>query len=340
MGSRKYFYSICLVLFTVLISSLAHCFEKESDIVLDLGSPQFSSLSAEQKFLLSELKSNYSLLVDFYENVRIDAELFSPNSSMQKFVFRSRGGDHFRMDILNVDNLQVSKAKEGNEILFVTPSLFSIIGRDDVASEFYVNEIQQDKAHEGVGNFASFRFWRAPYCTWFLPIKYCIFMKPDFADSYKVSQLTQRNDGTNDLVTIETQYYKEGKIVAVGTFTFYRNLCWALKETKWELIPEKETRHSFVEYSGEEKGIPLLSKVSFWHTNSDDTTPVSQIARKDVYVCNVATAPIPYSEFEVGQYVKIGLPESNHSHLFLHLTLVFWGIVFIAWGLALRLRKK
>ena len=343
MFSRKNFCSISLVLFSILCCLRGYCFDTEADITLDIKAPQFSDLSDEQKMLISEFGAKYCLLVKFYENVRIDAELLSPDSSAQnnvKYVFRARGGNHFRMDTFHGIKPEDALPKEGNEILFVTPSLYSAIERSSPADEFYVSGIQTKDVFEAIGDYTKFRFWRAPYCTWFLPVKYCVFMKPGFADHFKVSQLTQRKEDTNDLVTIETQYYKEGKIAVVGTFTFYRNLCWALKETKWELIPDNEIRYSFVEYSGEEKGIPLLSKVTYWHTDSSDSTPVSQIAQKDVFVCDVTTAPIPYSEFDVGQYVNIGLPESNHSHLFLRLSLVLLGIVFIVWGLALRLRKK
>ena len=192
---------------------------------------------------------------------------------------------------------------------------------------------------EGIGDFADYQFWMAPYGAAYMPMKYRVFLKPGFADHFKVSQVTQENDGVNDLVTIETQYFQRGDLGITGTFTFYRNLCWALKETKWEYVPKKEARYSLVEYSGEENGVPLLSKVTYWYASSDDTTSVDRITKKDVYTCRVSTVPVPYSDFDVQQYVKIGLPDTQ-NYLVLRLALVFLGIAFIVAGLSMRYLKK
>lgn len=339
MGFWKYFCLLWLVLFVVCCCNRAYCFEGNSEVMLDLRSPQFSDLSDEQKMLISEFSTSYRSLVKFYENIRIDADLFAYSSTRNnaKYVFRAKEGNHYRMDVLNTD-----KPEEENEsrIQFVTPDLFSTIRRSGSADEFYASEIRTENAlEEGIGDFADYRFWLAPYSTEYFPMKYCVFLKPAFADYFKVSRLTQKNDGANDLVTIETQYFQKGNLSITGTFTFYRNLCWAVKETKWEYVSETEARYSFVEYSGEEKGVPLLSKVTYWYAGSNDETPVDQITKKDVYLCNVLTDPIPYSDFDVQQYVKIGLPNPN-NYLMFRLFFAFLGIVLIAWGLWRHLKNK
>jgi len=335
-----FFCTLCLVSFIVFWCDNVCCFEGDSagEFTLDIDSPQFSDLSDEQKSLVSEFSASYRSLVQFYENVRIDAELLPCDSSTLnsvKYIFRARGGDHFRMDTLNSN-----KPEGGHGMLFVTPNLFSAITRNSPTDEFYVSEIRTEKSLNGIGDFYDYQFWMAPYSAAYMPMKYRVFMRPGFADHLKIAQLSQQKDGIDDLVTIETQYFTEGKLAVVGTFTFYRNLCWAVKETKWELVSEKETRHTLVEYSGDEKGMPLISKVTYWHTSSSDATPVDQIAKKDVYLCKVFTDPVPYSDFDVRQYVDIGLPRPKNDYFVLRLVLVFFGIVFIVWGFALRYLKK
>ncbi len=298
----------------------------ESEQLAPLTGQMFSGLSVEEKALLQEYQRNYSRLKDFYENVTIEARgersslprsgdgLFPPTPSAtlesilsRELVFRSNGGDYLRMDVAILDT-----SGPPGDIFIITPTEGFQLSHSSLSGSYSLlsHGMQVWRyRHSLAGLF----FFCAPFGNEGIPLEKRVLSD---SEAIRIESVELRSELGEDIVVVSrlSDHNGDGEFSSL-TFQFYRDRCWALKESRYECLMSREPGelelNVIVEqcvYDGEDDGIPLLAKYTRNHIRGNKSTGEEIIHRQDVFeIAKITPGAVPLEEFDVERLIgRIG----------------------------------
>ena len=317
----------------------------------------FSELSFEERALLQEYQRNYLRLKDFYENVTIETrgERFSlprsaggvfpptPSATLEltrsgEMIFLSNGGDFLRMDSAVLDTSS-SPGVGANAIVIVTPTEGFRL-RQSPSSGNYALVAHGKEVGEYLSSFANFLFHFAPFANLGVPLEYRILSD---REASRIESVELRSELGEDIVVVSRLTDHDGAYSRL-TFQFYRDRCWALKESRYECLmsrdPGETELNVIVErcvYDGEDDGIPLLAKYTREGIRGNKSTNEETIHRRKVFeIQKITPGAVPLAEFDVDQLIgRIGEKTTVSRFRIIAMTI---GAILVVIGVWLRRR--
>jgi hypothetical protein len=268
-----------------------------------------SDLPPEEMELLQEYRPYYERLKRFYNNMEMDVihrESDSPAYQSEenpegkratRLVYRANAGEFFRIDEaqLNIDD----ESPTGRLVIrLVRPEGFVVVRRNTPDAPLAVTG-WSDNRDRGVALLSSYMFQWSPYSMYVMPMESFVFHQPAFAETYKIEEVTAHEDGGERLVTLTVRsIMKRSGNEWQGSFVFYRDRSWALKELSWGYAnptePSDVVRNTQYEYDGMNGQFPLLKRVEYWQ----EFGPDRRVGVKEVFeVQGIEPGPVPIEEF-------------------------------------------
>jgi len=316
----------------------------------------FSELSFEEKALLQEYQRNYLRLKDFYENVTIETrgERFSlprsaagpfppaPSATLEsilsrELIFRSNGGDFLRMDSAILD-----ASSSPGDIFIVTPTEGFHLSQSP-SSGNYALLSHGKQVWRYRNSFAGLFFFCAPFGHDGIPLEKRILSDHPDHDASRIKSVELRSESGEDIVLVSRLTDHDG-VYSSLTFQFYRDRCWALKESRYECpmsrVPGDEELNVIVErcvYDRGDDGIPLLAKYTRDHIRGNESTNEEIIRRQDVFeIKRITPGAVPLEEFDVDQLIgRIGEETSVSRFRIIAMAI---GLILVVTGIWLRRR--
>jgi hypothetical protein len=159
-------------------------------------------------------------------------------------------------------------------------------------------------------------------------MKWFIFEAPDWGKDYRLLTTSSSDEAGERLVTVTSRgITKRGGVPWRGTYVFYRDRAWALKEFSYghanPTTPDHYVQKGRYQYEGMHEGVPLLKGVEYWRECGPERR---RVIVERFEVTRIEPGPVPEEEFSL---TLLPLEGAGRSGRWVRLMLGLLGGVFV-----------